>query len=150
ALALKGWASVQQGQARGAIEDLDAARLAYQTMGVRVFYTYILAALGEARLRIGEVAAGLAAVDEGLRAADTTLDRSWWPELWRLKGELLLALSAGSVATASQRRVAERSIRHALGLAHKTGAKALELRAATSFARMLHGHERATEARALL
>jgi DNA-binding winged helix-turn-helix (wHTH) protein/predicted ATPase len=150
ATALKGWARVQQGQARGAIEELEAALSAYQTMGVRLFYTYILAVLAEARLRIGEIGAGLAAVDDGLRAAETTLDRCWWPELWRLKGELLLAESAGGVAADSQRQAAEQSLRCALDMARKDGAKALELRAATSLARMLQGRGRATDARSLL
>ncbi len=147
--ALKGWALVQQGQARGAIEELEAARAAHRAMGVRIFYTYIVAALADARLRTRELGAGLSAVNEGLRVAETTLDRSWWPELWRLRGELLLAAAAG-VAVDSRTQEAEQSLRRALELARETGAKALELRAATSLARMWQRRGRAMHGRALL
>ena len=48
-----------------------------------------------ARLRSGALSAGLAAADAGLAVTETTLDRSLAPELWRLKGELLLAAVGG-------------------------------------------------------
>jgi len=150
ASALKGWASVQQGQVRKAIEELEAARAAHFAMGIRLFYIYILAFLAEARLHAGELGAGLAAVDEGLRLTETTLDRSYWPELWRLKGELLLAASAADVAADSRRQEAEQCLRRALDLARETEAKSLELRAATSLARMLQAGGRTADARALL
>jgi DNA-binding winged helix-turn-helix (wHTH) protein len=150
ARAMKGWARVQLGEARGAMEELEAARAAYQRMGVRLLDTHILAILADARLRIGEVGAGLATVDEGLRVAETTLDCCWSPELWRLKGELLLKVPAAGSTVDSRGEEAERSLRSALDLARQMGAKALELRAATSLARMLQGRRRAAAARALL
>jgi predicted ATPase len=132
ASALQGWASVQEGNALEAIGKLEAARAAHRSMGVGVFYTLIQAFLAEACLRAGEPEAGLAAVDEGLAVAETTLDRSYRAELYRLKGELLLARAAAGSAPE-----AEQCLRQALDLARAAEAKALELRAATSLARML-------------
>ena len=58
--------------------------------------------LPKVRGSAGASADGLAAVNEGLVLAETTLDRGYAPELWRLKGELLLA-SQPSVPSRSKR-----------------------------------------------
>lgn len=145
ASALKGWATGQQGHPREAIAKLEAARALHCTVGIQLFYTFVLAVLAEAHLRAGKIDAGLVTVDEGLRSAETTLDRGYWPELWRLKGELLLAASAPNHV-----QEAEQCLRRALDLAREAEAKALELRAATSLARLLLARGRAADARALL
>src|SRR5262249_8764809 len=88
---LLGWVHVQDGDLRQGIETLMAARDEIAASGARILATYILAFLAEAHLCTRDLAAGLAAVDEGLHVAESSLDRSYWPELWRLKGELLLA-----------------------------------------------------------
>jgi adenylate cyclase len=142
ASALMGWASAQQGQVREAIEELEAARAAHRAGGTLLFYTWILGFVAEAHLRAGDVDAGLAAADEGLRLAETTFDRSYCPELWRLKGELLLAASAAEEA--------EQCLRRALELSRETESKSLELRTATSLARMLQAGGRSADARAVL
>jgi adenylate cyclase len=103
--------------------------------------------------------AGLAAAEEGLHAAATTTDRSYWPELWRLKGELLLA----QAATARSRRrgrgaapsdhdwsAAEYCFVQAIERARGCEARSLELRAATSLARLWLARGRGAEARGLL
>jgi len=161
AAALRGWARVHQGEVREGIREIQAARAAHAATGARVFSTPILAFLAEAHLRGGEHVPGLAAADEGLRVAETTLDRSYWPELWRLRGELLLAASAANqsraprggrarAAAESGWEEAEACLRRALDLARGTEAKSLELRAATSLARMLRARGRSGDARALL
>lgn len=142
--ALAGWARVQAGEIEVGIADLERARAGLAATGTRLFSTYVLAFLSEAHLRAGDIAAGLAAADEGLRVAETTLDRSYWPELWRLKGELLLA---GSAATSD---AAEKCLLRALDLARDCEAKALELRAATSLARAWHARGRVADARRVL
>jgi tetratricopeptide (TPR) repeat protein len=161
AAALHGWALVHQGEVQEGIRELEAARDAHAATGACVFSTPILAFLAEAHLRAGEYAAGLAAANEGLRVAETTLDRSFWPELWRLNGELLLAASAANrgrtprgrraqAGEESRWEEAEACLRRALDLARETEAKSLELRAATSLARMLRARARTADARAFL
>ena len=161
AAALAGWVRVQVGDTDAGITELERARTALETTGARLFSTHILAFLAEAQLRNGAVAEGLAAVDEGLAVAKESLDRSHWPELWRLRGELLLAAAppqlrrrrarpASPPATEAHWGEAERCLQRALELAREWEAKSLELRAATSLARAWHARKRTPEARALL
>ena len=102
------------------------------------------------------------------RWRETTLDRAYEPELWRLKGELLLEQSKvqGPRVPERQRRPtrdqrprtrdperrgeAEACFQRALELARASQAKSLELRAATSLARAWQARGRTAEARKLL
>jgi tetratricopeptide (TPR) repeat protein len=156
---LGGWALVQHGEIDKGIEVLEEASAALAATGTRIFSTYILAFLSEAHFRRGTYAEGLAAAEQGLRVAETTLDRSYWPELWRLKGELLVASSAADsdgarganrASAAPQRDEAETCLRRALEVARSAEAKSLELRAAVSLARTWQARGRAAEARELL
>jgi predicted ATPase len=73
------------------------------------------------------------------------MDERWWQaELHRLKGQLLLSLTADN-ATA-----AEASYKRAINVAQSQGAKSLELRAATSLSRLWHAQGKVESARELL
>jgi DNA-binding winged helix-turn-helix (wHTH) protein/predicted ATPase len=161
AAALRGWARVQQGDVDEGVRELAAARDAHAATGACIFSTHILTFLAESRFVAGNRRGALAAIDEGLRVAETTLDRSYWPELWRLKGELLLAAPAAErdrttpinrarKARQARRHEAERCLRRALELARAAEAKSLELRAATSLARAWRARARGADACALL
>jgi predicted ATPase len=93
----------------------------------------------------GQVAEGLAVIEEALEQVERTEER--WPiaELLRIKGELLL-LQGAPAATAA----AEDHFRQALGWARRQGALSWELRAATSLARLLRDQGRPADALALL
>jgi hypothetical protein len=62
-----------------------------QAMGSRLAGSMLLAALVDVQLRARRYDEGLARVDEGLADADTSIAASHVAELWRLRGELLLA-----------------------------------------------------------
>ena len=102
----------------------------------------LLALLAEGGLRLGKLPEGLASVHEGLRLTQTTLDRFYEPELWRLKGELLLAQSKEkkktprSASRNAQAKEAEQCFQCALKIARERGARSLELRVAMSLARL--------------
>jgi hypothetical protein len=66
------------------------------------------------------------------------------PELWRLKGELLLAVQVEA------RNEAQRCLERAVSIAQMQGALLIELRAATSLARLLANSEQPEAAAALL
>jgi predicted ATPase len=101
--------------------------------------------MAEALGRAGQVSEGLAAIEEALAWTDRTEDRWAIAELLRVKGELLLLHGApGAAATA------EGHFRQALDWARRQGALSLELRAATSFARLLRDQGRPADAMALL
>jgi len=163
---LAGWALVQQGQAPEAIASIERAMSAMRGTGTRYCSAFAYAFLAEARLQMGALADGLVAVDAGLAVAHTTLDRAYEPELWRLKGELLLRVDGGEsqhdrsqiktrrgkvghgISDASTQAVV--CFRRALELSRAAKAKSLELRAATSLARLWQAGGRRADARKLL
>jgi predicted ATPase len=102
--------------------------------------------------RAGHWDEGLRRADEGIALTETTSERMYAAELWRLKGELLLAraraarpgkrAAAGRVLDAAQE-----CFHRALEIARKQEARALALRSALSLARL---PARSREARELL
>ena len=87
---------------------------------------------------------GLEAVDQALTFSETSGEQSWNAELHRLRGELL-----GKTAVAAEREV-EACFKRAMEIATADAAKAWELRAATSLARLWRDRGKASEARGLL
>jgi predicted ATPase len=106
------------------------------------FFTFLMAeALGHA----GQIADGLAAIEEAIVRSERNEERWAIAELLRIRGELLL-LQGGSEAAAT----AEDHYRQALDWAHRQGALSWELRAAMSLVRLLRDQNRSAEAIALL
>jgi predicted ATPase len=103
---------------------------------------YGLARLSEALALQGEHEAALAAAREGLEAREKTGNRQWEPELQRLAGVALSGLN--------RLEDAERALQEALRVARTQRAKAYELRAAMSLARLWGEQGRRTEAREVL
>jgi hypothetical protein len=75
-----------------------------------------------------------AALAEAMRVATETGEAFFEPEAYRLRGEFMRQLAAAFQGTerASRLAAAESSIREALMMARKQGARSLELRAAMS------------------
>jgi predicted ATPase len=93
----------------------------------------------------GQIAEGLAVVDEALARAKQTEAEWCLAELLRTKGELLLLGREPTAVT-----TAEQCFHQALDVARRQGALSWELRAATSLARFWRGQQRVTQARKLL
>ncbi len=106
-----------------------------------IFLTETAEALG----RAGDIADGLAVVEEAIAACEQTEGRFVFAELLRVKGELFLLQGARGAAAA-----AEDHFRQALDWSRRQGALSWELRAATSFARLRSDQGRKREARNLL
>ena len=92
-------------------------------------FTFLMA---EALGRAGQIADGLAAIEEAIVRSERTEERWLIAELLRVKGELFLLQGATGAAAA-----AEDHFRQALDWARRQGALSWELRAATSLARLL-------------
>ena len=106
------------------------------------FFAFLLAsALG----RAGQISEALATADSALVRSESTEERRAVAELLRVKGELTRLRDAAGAPAA-----AEDNLRRALGIAHQQGALSLELRAATSLARLWRDQARSKEANALL
>jgi predicted ATPase len=88
--------------------------------------------------------AGQLAIAEALAFGDESGERWWEADLYRLKGELLLTLSTDNRAEADAR------FHRALEIARQQSAKAFELRAATSLARLWRDQGKRAEADDLL
>jgi DNA-binding winged helix-turn-helix (wHTH) protein len=128
-LSLVGWAEATAGETDRAIAHLHEARTTLAATGARIFSANMQTFLAEAYLRSGAREPGLEAADLGIQLAAETLDRCLLPELWRLKGELLLIASAADAADVAH------CFARASELAQASGARSLELRALTSLAR---------------
>jgi hypothetical protein len=107
-----------------------------------------LGRLGAAEQQVLEVGsvAGAAFV-----VAELTGERWYAPELYRLQGELLLAQAGQRQRPTGPREVeAESSLQQALAAARRQQAKALELRATMSLARLWQQQGKRSQARTLL
>ena len=87
----RGRAVVEHGHAADGIDQMRWGIAAMRDTGTEVFQSYFPALLAEAYLKDGQVEEGLATVAEALAFVDRTEERFYEAELWRIKGELLLA-----------------------------------------------------------
>jgi TOMM system kinase/cyclase fusion protein len=141
---MRGWALVQQGQTEEGIAQFTQGLRAFRAMGVELERPHWLALLAEAHGIMGQPEAGLTVLAEALTHVDKTGERWYAPELYRLKGALLLQQSSDNQAEA------ESCFHHALDIARTQQAKSWELRAATSLARLWQQQGKRQEAHDLL
>jgi predicted ATPase len=140
----RGWALVHQGQAQDGIEQLHQGLIAFRATGAEIWRPYWLMLLAEANGTLGEPEAGLTVLTEALTLMDTTGERWYEAELYRLKGALLLQQNSDHHAEA------EAAFHHALEIARMQQAKSFELRTATSLAQLWQQQGKRQEAHALL
>ena len=139
-----GWALAQQGQAQEGIVQMQQGLTAWRAIGAGIGRPYWLALLAEVYGTMEQPEAGLRALTEALTLAETTGERLNEPELYRLKGELLLQQPSDNQPEA------ETCFHHAIHIAQSQQAKSWELRAATSLARLWQQQDKRVEARDLL
>jgi predicted ATPase len=139
----QGWALAETGHEDGLgklLQGLSATR----ATGASTNDTFALALLAELYLRHNRIDEGLATIEEALTLAVTGGELFWHAELLRLKGELLLGQSDPSF------QAAEQCFCEALKIAHDQHATMLELRAATSLARLWRKLNKSDEAKRIL
>jgi predicted ATPase len=117
---------------------------AWEATGAELLKPCVLALLAEAYGKVGQADVGLTLLDEALATVNKHGERFYEAELYRLKGELLLALSEEHQAEA------ESCFHQALAIARRQQAKSWELRAAMSLSRLWQQQGKRTEAQALL
>jgi adenylate cyclase len=139
-----GWALAHQGQAQAGMEQLTQGLTAFRAIGSEITGPYRLALLAEAHGTLGQPEAGLAVLTEALTLVETTGERWYEPELYRLKGELLLQQNSDNQVEA------ESCFAQAITIARSQQAKSLELRTATSLARLWQQQGKRQEAYDLL
>ena len=110
--------------------------------GAGLLYTQWLGSLAEAHLRAGQSADALAALDQAAETAAATGECYYQAELCRLRGVLLAETGDANEAASS--------FQQSIDTARSQDAKSLELRAATSLARLWAVQGKRAQARDLL
>jgi predicted ATPase len=149
---MRGWAVAEQsvaprggqGQEEEGLSQIQQGLAAWRATGAEGVRPYYLALQAEASTQMGQPEAALTLLVEALAVANDTGERRWEAELYRLKGEVLLAHSAEKHAEA------DTCFRQALDIARRQQAKSLELRAAMSLSRLWQQQGKRTEAHELL
>jgi predicted ATPase len=118
--------------------------MARRATGAALARPYFLSLLVEAQGATGQPEAGLTALTEAFTLIETSGEGWYVPELYRLKGTLLLQQSPDHHVEAAV------CFQQAIRIAQSQQAKSLELRAATSLARLWQQQGKRTEACALL
>jgi predicted ATPase len=139
---LRGVALAEQGTVDDAIARIREGVTRWTGLGRTIYLPYVFAFLAESLARHGDRTAALAVLREGLATAGATGEHLWDAELHRLTGTALLAENKLDEGQAS--------LQQAIGIAQVQQAKSLELRAATSLARLWGEKGRRAEAHDLL
>jgi predicted ATPase/class 3 adenylate cyclase len=146
---LWGWALAEQGQGAEGITRIRQGLAAEQAAGAELNQPYFLALLAEAYEKGGQAEEGLAVLAKALAVVEKTGVRHYEAELYRLKGELTLVQS-NVQSLESRVKEAEECFWKAIEIGRKQQAKSLELRAATSLARLWQQQGKQKEAHAML
>jgi len=142
--AARGWALVDQGEIEvglALMPDSVTSLLEYQFAWSAPYLSLVAMTWG----RHGMAEEGLELVTEALTLTQRDDERWWEAELHRVKGELLLTNSPNTSGEAT-----EACFNQALDIARIQSARSLELRAATSLARLWQEQGKLKEARDLL
>jgi predicted ATPase/DNA-binding winged helix-turn-helix (wHTH) protein len=141
---LWGWVFLVQEQPEAGLAHMHQGLAAYQATGAGLSHTYMMSLLAEAYGAIGQPESGLAVLHEAFVLVTGTEARWWEAEMYRVKGELLRALTADHGAEA------EACLHQALAVARRQQAKSLELRAAMSLSRLWQQQGKRAQAYELL
>jgi class 3 adenylate cyclase/predicted ATPase len=141
----RGEALAMLGQLEEGIAQMREGTATFQAMGSRTLLPGTLGSLALAQAKAGQPQEGLATLAEALDLVAETEEHHWEAELYRLRGELLLA--QGGEDETQVNLQAERCFQQAIEVARRQQAKSWELRATTSLARLWRQQGRVDEAR---
>jgi len=126
----RGWAVAQRGEPENAIAQIREGLAACGQTGSRMGETYYTALLAETLLAAGQIDDAIVAIRQAKDIVETTDERWIEAEIYRIEGDITLSDSP------KRADEAESSYAKALEIARSKQARSLELRAATSLARL--------------
>jgi predicted ATPase len=138
----RGWALTMHGHMDEGITLIRQGEAAHRALGIEVSRPYMLAVLADALGKAGDVDNGLRVLTEALALVERRGTRVYEAELYRIKGELLLAQAAAYAAATC--------FQQALAIARHQQARSWELRTAMSLCRLWRQQGKRAEARELL
>ena len=138
-----GWALSEQGMDEEGIQQMRHGLAQHQAADTEMARPLFLSLLGEALGKANQTDQGLDLLEEGLSLIYRKGEKCYLPELYRIKGELLLMKHAD----ASE---AEECFHESLKIAQQQKAKAYELRAQMSLSRLYQKQNKHQEARNVL
>ena len=142
----RGFARAGLGQAAEGIADLRTGLAAYHATGGQLGNSWWLGFLAAAHAGAGQIEEALVALDAAMEWVTSAGEQIYEAELYRLRGEVLLAQSDNAASATN----GEPWLRKALACAGKQSARSLQIRAATSLARLWREQGKHVEARNLL
>jgi predicted ATPase len=158
---MQGWSLVRQGAHSEVVNQMRAALASLQALDTKLVRPHFLALIVECLEGARQLEEGLPMLEEALGIVESNGERYYQAELYRLKGELLLAQSADLIA--GRARIgnrdggqppeianAEECFNRSREIAQQQKAKSLELRAVISLARLRQEQGQCAEARDLL
>jgi predicted ATPase len=148
----KGWTLTERGQGQEGIAQIRQGLTAYQAAAGALGRPYYLLLLAEACGKVGQPEDGLAALTEALAIVDESGACCHKPELYRLKGTLMLQQQCQVPDSKFQDAAveAEACFLKAIEIARKQQAKSLELRAVMSLSRLWQQQGKHHKARSML
>jgi DNA-binding winged helix-turn-helix (wHTH) protein/predicted ATPase len=145
AAAFEGWAAALAGEHKKGVVAIVNAIAEARSTGSDQFLPHLSGLAAEAHLMSGNALDGLQSVEDGLNIAARSGECFWEPELFRLRGELLIVQNQERAADD-----AEQAFCDAIARARGQGAMLLTLRATVSLGRLLRRSGRGSEAGSLI
>jgi class 3 adenylate cyclase/predicted ATPase len=139
----RGWALAALGSTESCIDSIRQWIAVWREMGTKQAEVQHLVMLAESYKHGGHIAAALDVLAEAVIILETSEERCYEAEVYRLRGECLLESGVKLEAV-------EESFVRALEVSRYQGAKSLELRAILSLSRLLQRAGRRTEAHRML
>jgi predicted ATPase len=157
----RGWALAQQGHEEEGLAEMHQGLAARQASGAGLAQPYFLALQAEVYGRLGQHEQGLVLLADALSAVETNGEHRLEAELYRLRGEILLAQEVksqkpvlspveGEKGKSQKWEEAEACFQQAIAIARRQSAKSLELRAVIGMSRLWQQRGENAEAQQLL
>jgi adenylate cyclase len=147
---VRGWTLTDTTEVTTGIAEVRQGLSVFSDAGGEIMRPYFLALLADLYGKVGQSEAGLSALSEAQAALENSGERCWEPELYRLKGELILKRSDHQNAESENQKDAETCLYQALDIARRQKAKSWELRAALGLSRLRQRQGKRADAKRVL
>jgi predicted ATPase len=144
AVLLHGWLLASTGDASKAVQVITFGIISFRATGAIVWLPMFLSHLAKAYADLGQIGDAQRSTGEAMTAVETTHERWYEAEVYRVTGEIALKSPEHDLVKA------EAYFERALAVARQQQAKSWELRAAMSMARLWRDQGKRDEARELL